>query len=272
MGKFKEFYKDYKKTKKSSARIYVILRLLVVLCMIIQLMRGAYENAFMCILSLILFSVPIIFQHTLKIEFPNVLEIFIFFFIFFSLILGEIFYFYGSIRHWDTLLHTINGFLCAGVGYALVDLFNENSKKINLSPLYVSIVAFCFSMTVGVCWEFLEYGVDKVFLKDMQKGEVVNRLSTVELGSSKNHSPVILKNIGKTIIYDTKGVELATIENGYLDIGLNDTMKDLMVNFVGAVTFSVLGYFYLTNRGKYWFAGNFIPKRPDKKRKIKGDI
>ena len=37
---------------------------------------------------------------------------------------------------------------------------------------------------------------------------------------------------------------------GYLDIGLLDTMNDLFVNFIGAVVFSVIGYFYVKAGGK----------------------
>ena len=47
--------------------------------------------------------------------------------------------------------------------------------------------------------------------------------------------------------------------DGYLDIGLYDTMEDLFVNFIGAVTFSVIGYFYIKHRGKGKLAQAFIP-------------
>ena len=189
------------------------------------------------------------------------LEITIFCFIFSSTILGEIYNFYGNIPHWDTLLHTINGFLCAGIGFALIDLINENSKKIKLEPLYLAIVAFCFSMTVGVCWEFLEYGVDTLLLKDMQKDTVIQTISTVRLNPNGNNKEVIIKDIDKTIIYDINGNELAVIDGGYLDVGVQDTMKDLLVNFLGALIFSTLGYFYTKNRSKYKFTENFIPKK-----------
>ena len=33
----------------------------------------------------------------------------------------------------------------------------------------------------------------------------------------------------------------------YLDVGIMDTMKDLFVNFIGAVVFSVFGYLYSRN-------------------------
>lgn len=259
MSKFKEIITSYKKSKKSSVVVYIVLRLSVILCMIGQILRGDMNNAFLCMLSLLLFILPIIIQSRFKIELPNMLEIIIFCFIYAAEILGEIYNFYGNIPHWDTVLHTLNGFLCAGIGFALVDLLNENSKKIKLTPIYIAIVAFCFSVTVGVVWEFFEYGADKFVYTDMQKDAIVTKISTVTLNPEKNNKPILIKDIGKTVIYDTNGNIIANIDNGYLDIGINDTMKDLFVNFIGAIIFSILGYLYTKNRDKYKFAKNFIP-------------
>lgn len=194
---------------------------------------------------------------------PSVLETIIYLFIFSAEILGEIYNFYGNIPNWDSMLHTINGFLCAAVGFSLIDLLNKNSKKLNLSPIYVTLVAFCFSMTVGVCWEFFEYTADKLFLYDMQKDTLISTISTVELDPEKANKTIVIKDISKTILYDENGKEIATIDGGYLDIGLNDTMQDLFVNLIGAITFSILGYFYIKNRDKYKFAEHFIPVKDD---------
>lgn len=255
----KELLQTYKETKKSSILVYLILRGLVIFCMVRQILRGDLNGAFLCILSLILFTIPGLIKSKLKITLPSVLEIIIYLFIFSAEILGEIYNFYGNIPNWDLMLHTINGFLCAAVGFSLVDLLNESKRKINLSPIYVSIVAFCFSMTVGVCWEFFEYTADNVLLYDMQKDTVITTMSTVELDPEKSNKAVKIQNIDKTILYDEEGNEIAVIDGGYLDIGLHDTMEDLLVNLLGAVTFSVIGYFYIKNRNKYKFAEHFIP-------------
>lgn len=128
----------------------------------------------------------------------------------------------------------------------------------NLSPLYVAIASFCFSMTIGVCWEFIEYAGDKVLLLDSQKDTIITTISTVELNPNKQNKTVILKDINKTVLYDSNNQEIATINGGYLDIGLNDTMEDLFVNFIGATVYSILGYFYIKNRDKYQLASKFI--------------
>lgn len=50
---------------------------------------------------------------------------------------------------------------------------------------------------------------------------------------------------------------------GYLDIGIVDTMKDLMVNFIGAVVFSAIGILYLKRRGEGKLAASLIPQVRD---------
>lgn len=157
----------YKETKRSSLLVYLILRILVILCMILQLIHGDIQNALLCLLSLILLIIPMIIQRKFEVTLPNTLEITIYLFIFSAEILGEINNFYHLIPYWDTILHTLNGFLATAVGFSLIDLLNKNSKKFNLSPIYLCLVAFSFSMTIGVLWELFEYTADKFFMLDM---------------------------------------------------------------------------------------------------------
>ena len=254
--------RKYKETKEKSLLVYLILRFLVIICMVLEILRGDLNNAFLCFLSLLLFTIPTLIEDKFKIGIPSLLESIIYLFIFSAEILGEINNFYGNIPYWDTILHTINGFLAAGVGFSLVDILNKSSKNIKLSLLYVAIVAFCFSMTIGVLWEFFEYGMDRYLRLDTQKDRIVNVISTVKLDPNNDNKAVIIDNIKEThIITDDDEI---VIEGGYLDIGINDTMKDLMVNFIGAVCFSTIGYLYIKNRDKYKFATNFIPYKEGK--------
>ena len=241
---------------KSSFMVYVTLRALVVLIMILQILNGNYENVFLCILTLLLLIIPSLVQVNLKIELPTALEIIILLFIFAAEILGEIQSYYIIIPGWDTLLHTLNGFLMAAIGFALVDILNRNERfSFKLSPVFVAIVAFCFSMTIGVIWEFFEFGMDQIFRFDMQKDTIVHTISSVMLDPAGRNHPEVIRNITDISI---NGESLGL--GGYLDIGLIDTMKDLLVNFVGAVLFSIIGYFYVKNRGKGRFAKRFIPR------------
>lgn len=255
----------YKETKRSSLAVYLLMRFLVIVCMILQILRGDLNNGLLCLLSLILLFLPLFIQNKYEITLPNGLEIAIYLFIFSAEILGEINNFYGTIPHWDTMLHTINGFLATAVGFSLVDLLNKNSKGISLSPFYLCLVAFCFSMTIGVLWEFFEYGGDKFLNFDMQKDTVISAISSVSFNPNGENKAVIIDNIGKTIIYDRDGNEVARVDNGYLDIGLNDTMKDLFVNFIGATVFSTVAYFALKNNKDNSFINHFVPKKGKRK-------
>lgn len=261
MGKFSRLMKKkYKETNKKSIIIYLILRLLVILSMIFQIILGNISNVLMCILALVLFTLPTIISEKFKIGIPSLLEGIIYLFIYSTAILGEINNFYGRIPFWDTILHTLNGFLCAGIGFSLVDLLNQNSKKIKLSPLYIAIVAFCFSMTIGILWEFFEFSADYLTKTDMQKDRIVREISSVMLNKDNENVPIKVKDIEKTEIYSKDGT-VTIIENGYLDIGIIDTMKDLFVNFIGAVVFSIIGFLHVQNREKYKFAEGFIPTK-----------
>ena len=266
MGKEKKAKKE-KKVKvapyanKRTLTVYLVLRALVIAVMVRAFFRGAYENMFMCGLTLVLMILPSILTKKLKIYLPSALEIVILCFIFAAEILGEISSFYINVPHWDTMLHTINGFLCAAVGFALVDLFNRDERfTFKLSPLFLAVVAFCFSMTIGVLWEFFEFSADQFFATDMQKDTIVHQINTVELDATKTNKVVKIKNIDDVIIVHTDGSEEYLGLGGYLDIGIIDTMKDLFVNFIGAVVFSILGFIYVKTRGKGRIASSFIPR------------
>lgn len=235
--------------------VYVVLRLIVVAELVLSILRGEYESAFICLLVLILFILPFFIQQNFGIQLPTTLEIIILLFIFAAEILGELEGYFITYPNWDTMLHTTTGFLCAATGFALIDILNRNSRiKFQLSPIYVALAAFCFSMTVGVLWEFFEFGMDRLFHLDMQKDTVVQSITSVMLDPTNSNTPVTIDGIHSVAV---NGNDLGF--DGYLDIGLYDTMEDLFVNFIGAVTFSVIGYFYIKHRGKGKLARAFIP-------------
>lgn len=262
-GSTKSEVKYHIKSHKATFIVYVILRVLVVSAMIISFFRGNYENVFYCALSLVLFLIPAFAEKNFGIELPSALEITFLLFIFCSVILGELENYYIKFSHWDTMLHIVNGFMCAAIGFAMIDIFNRKKKfrkwnknfKFELSPIFLTIFAFCFSMTIGVLWEFYEFGMDMIFLKDMQKDTIIHHISTVTLDMTHSNIPVVIDNISEVSI---NGQDLGL--GGYLDIGLIDTMEDLFVNFIGAVAFSIIGYSYFNSRGRNKFASKFIPK------------
>lgn len=247
--------------EKMVLTVYWVLRALVILTLVLQLLERDYQNAFVCILTLVLFMLPSIIERRLHVDLPDTLEIFLLCFIFAAEILGEIREFYVLVPHWDTVLHTINGFLFAAIGFCIVNLLNENKKiSFSLTPVYVAVAAFCFSMTIGVLWEFFEWVMDLVFATDMQKDAVMTGLSSVSLHPEGKNTPVVINGIQDMILVLEDGSRMPLGLGGYLDMGLQDTMKDMFVNLIGAVVFSFIGYFYVKTKGKGKIARNFIPQ------------
>ena len=243
---------------RSSFIVFYTLRLLVLVVLVRQLFLHNYEGAFFCILTIVLLYIPSWLQVKLRIELPPPLEITILCFIFAAEILGEVNAFYVNVPNWDTMLHTLNGFLAAAVGFSMVLLLTDDERlTFDLSHFFLALVAFCFSMTIGVLWEFFEFGMDFFFHTDMQKDTVINAVYTVALDPTRTNKVVAIKGIQDVVI---NGESLGL--GGYLDIGIIDTMKDLFVNFIGAVVFSVAGFFYARSKGeKRTAAQSFVPSK-----------
>jgi len=257
--KHRSIGKELKAQIKANKKVFIvwaILRLFVIQAIVISALRRDYESVFICLLTLFLFLMPTFIEKKFDLVFPSTLQIVILLHIFAAEILGELGAYYIHFTHWDTILHTVWGFLCAAVGYALVDILNQdNNFHFKLSPLYLAIAAFCFSMTIGVIWEFFELAMDRLFLLDMQKDTVIPYISSVLLDESKSNIPIVIDNITSVSV---NGQELGL--GGYIDIGLYDTMEDLFVNFIGALVFSIIGFFSSKKDGTVRFAFNFIPR------------
>lgn len=238
---------------KVKAGVYIIIRLILVSLLIAGILNGKWENVMTCVLTLGLLMLPLFIDRKMSVALPSVLETIVVLFVFAANVMGELGAFYEKIPIWDSLLNAVNGFICAGVGFGLTDILNRSERvKLSLSPMFVCLFSFCFSMTVGVVWEFFEFGADMLFEKDMQKDTVITAIHS-GLISGKPNVIMHIRDITSTVV---NGENLGI--NGYLDIGLIDTMKDLLVNFVGAVVFDTAGWFYLKGRSA-GFLRNFIP-------------
>ena len=233
---------------------WLVLHFFVLAVLVRSAMQGYYDNVFTCLLVLGLFMLPSLIQRRLGIGFPSALQIVILCHIFASEILGELACCYVNVPYWDTLMHTVWGFLCAAVGYALADILNRSGERFRLSPAYLAVVAFCFSMTIGVLWEFFEFAADRLLMLDMQKDTVVRQFASVLLDPTAQNRPVPVRDIADVAV---NGESLGL--GGYLDIGLYDTMEDLFVNFVGAVSFSLIGWFDTRRHDGRGLSARFIP-------------
>ncbi len=241
--------------RRGAMIVYLLLRAIVIAILVRSVMLGEYENVFTCALTLVLFLLPSFLERRMRIDLPDTMEIIILLFIFSTEILGEVNAWYVRVHGWDTIMHTLNGFLCAAIGFCIVGVLNRSSRvDMALSPAYLALAAFCFSMTIGVLWEFFEFGMDMFFHTDMQKDTVIHAIYSVALDPAGGNKVAAVTGIGDVIV---NGEPLGL--GGYLDVGIIDTMKDLFVNFIGAVVFSVIGYFYVKNAERHGFAGRFIP-------------
>ena len=244
-----------KRKSRATLITYAVIRLLILAVMIRSITAGNSENAFTCLLSLFLLYLPSIIERKLEMRLPTALEITVVVFIFASEILGEIACFYVTVPFWDKAMHTVSGFIYAAVGYSMADILNRDHRiSFQLSPVFLAVVAFCFSMTIGALWEIFEFSVDTLFQKDMQKDTVLHEITSVALDPTRSNIPITVSGIRDTVV---NGQSLGL--GGYLDIGLHDTMQDLIVNMIGALVFSVGGFFQQKRKKRSKMAEYFAP-------------
>ena len=206
-----------------------------------SLCYGVYVNnyriMFICMFTLFLFLLLdfLIKSFDLKVSFH--FKLLIFLFLLCSEIFGEAFSFYSIISYWDDILHFTSGCMVSYLGFLI---FNRYIKIINHpTVLMCMIFCFCFSVSFGVFWEFLEFGFDKYLESDMQKDIFLNKFNTTYFDSTNNLTHI--DNIIKTEIYTSSGV--ISIGGSYLDIGLYDTITDLLIDSLGAISVSlIIGY------------------------------
>lgn len=168
-----------------------------------------------CVVGMIVIFLPHRMEEKFKIDIPDFMEIIYFIFLFCAIYLGEVQNFYYRIPFWDTILHGFSAVMLGALGFVIVDYLNYSKRnEINLSPFFVSLFAFCFATTCGVVWEVYEYTADHFLGTNMQK------FMTAE----------------------------GFIKAGHAALG--DTMKDIIVDILGALATVTIGYLYLKYREK----------------------
>lgn len=163
---------DKEKNKKKNINIIVsnLVRVLLIVLFIVGFVTGDHNQDFIIIITFILTYYPSILEKKFGVYLPKRIQLVITLFIFAAQILGEIGDFYEKISWWDTMLHTISGIVLGLVGFLFVYLLNEKGNlNVNLSPKFVVLFAFCFALTMGVFWEFFEFGADRLLGFNMQK-------------------------------------------------------------------------------------------------------
>lgn len=226
--------------------IRIILSIIVIIVLVRQIMLKDWFMVFSCLYTLITFSIPTIFDKKFKIKFPFVLEIAIYLFVFAAEIIGEVGAYYITVSWWDDLLHTTSGMLLTSVGLFLISLLGKKNKKLYLPTFYKVLTAFCFSATILVLWECFEFGMDNFFGTDMQKDTIITTINSVNLNKKRLNSSVELK-VTSLEVNDEDWIKEY---NGYIDIGLYDTMYDLLDGLMGTLLYSIFSYLYLNKKQK----------------------
>ncbi len=177
-----------------------------------------------CILGVFALMLPTFVSRKYKVQIPTNMYMLYVVFLYGAIFLGEVRNFYYNVPHWDTILHTFSGAMIGALGFSFVSLMNkEENIPLNLTPFFVAFFAFCFAVTLGVIWEIYEFTFDGILGLNMQK---------------------------------------FALEDGTGLIGraaLSDTMKDLVVDAIGAFVMSVIGYISLKYK-KGWVEKLLIKK------------
>ena len=200
-----------------------IMKVVVFINLLICLFNRLWAATFICLFNFILFFIFDIIKN--KFNYDNFLHLLIYFFLVSSLLGGEVFNLYSRIWFFDIILHTLSSFIISGFAMYLIKYFN---LRLNLFMLILFV--FSISMMIASLWEIFEFSVDRVFSIDMQKDTIINEINSTLLSSDGNS--VINKKIERMSIG-----ELSI--NGYIDIGLYDTIYDMICALFGSVLYLI---------------------------------
>lgn len=195
--------------------------------------------SFQCIIMMVLVFLPIFVKKLFSVKIPSIIYILFTILCFCGLVLGDVADLYSKFTHWDDLLHFGSGMLLAAIGFVFVNTFasSENSKN-KLSPVLISVVGFCFAMTGQSLWEICEYICDDIFGTNAQ-----------------------------TYMQTTTGSFVTETDIPYVGHkALEDTMNDFMLDAIGGLIISIIGYFDIKRGKNNIFAGRFeITDKKDEK-------
>ncbi|MCM1052803.1 MAG: DUF2238 domain-containing protein [Ruminococcus sp.] len=225
---------------KSSFLLLSLLVIIILVSIVNAFAISNYYHLFLCFYSLLLLIIPSLVIKKLRINVSDFLLILYYASVFSSNILGEVYHFYVNTSYFDVFVHFLTGFFMASLFFTLIKNFTPLKKN----HLLISAISVSLSLTFSVGWELFEYSCDKLLLTDMQQDTLISNISSLNLDKSESYKPVKVEDIHKIILYNANNDILKIIEGGYLDIGLNDTMSDLLIAFIGAFISSVFSYLY----------------------------
>lgn len=205
-------------------KIFLLFKIVVIIHLFVYVINGMLTAFLFCLFNLLLFFIVDIIKNKLK--YSNILQLLIYIFLFGSLIGGEVYYLYSKIWFFDIILHILSSFIISWLFIYVVKMF-----KSNINNILLILCIFSFSMMVASMWEITEFSIDNLFDVDMQKDTIIKEINSVLLSDDGNK--VVRKTVSSMTIGDY-------IIDGYLDIGLYDTMEDIICAVLGSLFFIII--------------------------------
>lgn len=227
--------KDYIKKNLLKIILLISYQIFCIFSVVFLFIKGDITHALLCIVFFLISIALILWEKFVPIKITNFLAV-----CFTALcvggILGTSYDFYTIIPFFDDILHTLSGVIFGCLGYIIADIFikDESSKKMFTGKL---IFAFCFSLAIGYLWEIFEFSCYNLFGIDMEEDTLVNWFNSYYISGTHEYSAEI-HNITQTVIYYNDGL-VETIKDGYLDLGLIDTLTDMIVCLIGTICFII---------------------------------
>lgn len=231
----------YKNEKRIKLAGTLLCESFTVCTIMLLLAGGEPDRLLLAVVTLLLAALPMLMEKLLHCRIS--LPIYIFSLAYaIGPMLGHCWKLYYTVPVWDKLLHISGGVMFAIVGAYLFDLLVKNKEL----PVARTVFALCFSIAIAVLWEFFEFGADVLLGMDMQDDVVIHSLTSYLLGDTLGVTGRI-ESIRSVVV---NGIPLS----GYIDIGLTDTMLDMLLETLGAIVTCLLLWL---NRGKRpWIRGN----------------
>lgn len=224
----------HKNEKRIKLTGTVLCEIFTVCTILMLLASGEPDRLLLAFATLLLAAMPMLLEKLLHCRIS--LPVYIFALAYaVGPMLGHCWKLYYTVPVWDKLLHISGGVMFAILGAYVFDLLAKNKEL----PVARTIFALCFSMAIAVLWEFCEFGADTFLGMDMQDDTVIHSLTSYLLGESLGVTGSI-ENIESVVV---NGVALP----GYIDIGLIDSMLDMLLETLGAMVTCLMLWI---NRGK----------------------
>lgn len=168
-------WKTLSLVNKIEIAISFIIRVSLVIAIVREVLMQRWMLLFLTSLALILTFLPALIRRNYKIVLPIEFEFVLTLFVYFSIILGEIKGFYTKFPWWDMALHAISGIILGFIGFLIIYIL-YTQEKINMSPIFIAIFSFCFSVALGAVWEIFEFSVDSILGMNMQKSGLIDTM------------------------------------------------------------------------------------------------